>query len=112
MNVKLLEKVRDYIAEHPDKYDQAQWCGTKCCIAGHAVALSGKYEIDYDTATVDGELIETVARRLLRLTIDQANNLFLYWPEEFDAGWVSDPAKSIPAAVGYINRFIATGGAE
>jgi hypothetical protein len=39
MNVEMMLKVADYIEQHPEQYNQSEWCGTECCIAGHALAL-------------------------------------------------------------------------
>ena len=39
---ELLETVKQRILEHPGDYDQATFCGTACCIAGHIdVVLNG-----------------------------------------------------------------------
>ncbi len=115
MNVKLLTKVRDYIKDHPEEYDQGNWCGTERCIAGHAVILSGKFDpkdIDIKYGRAKGQPIREVAQRLLDLDQRQAGRLFLSWPEEFNAGW-GDPGKETSAAaVRYINHFIKTKGAE
>lgn len=41
VNVPLLRKVMEHITEHPEEHDQQQWCGTACCIAGHAALMTG-----------------------------------------------------------------------
>jgi hypothetical protein len=32
---RLLREVRDHITAHPETFDWATWCGTRCCFAGH-----------------------------------------------------------------------------
>lgn len=45
----MLRKVGDYIAEHPEEYDQSFWaqksaCGTTHCVAGTTVFLSPEFQ--------------------------------------------------------------------
>ena len=50
MNIELLKKVRDAIADedNPVGFDMDRWgklndpCGTTCCVAGHAVMIGGR----------------------------------------------------------------------
>lgn len=47
VNVPLLRKVMDHITAHPEEYDQREYavrtdCGTTHCVAGWALALSGR----------------------------------------------------------------------
>lgn len=49
INTELFMKVAEQIEKEPDSYDQYVWvdptdemCGTKACIAGHALLLSGE----------------------------------------------------------------------
>jgi len=35
-----------YAVDHPEKYDQGRWCGTACCVLGHARALVGSDQLD------------------------------------------------------------------
>lgn len=95
VNVDLLRKVLTYITEHPEEWEQANWavrtdCGTACCVAGHAVAMSGyKFRWSSSWSTVpsvafsvfdaDGRVgyIADVAAELLGLDwrdIDQYEN--------------------------------------
>jgi len=37
----LLRTVAAAIKHHPDKYNQGNWCGTACCVAGHIALASG-----------------------------------------------------------------------
>lgn len=38
---KRLRKIIAYIKAHPKKYNQGYYCGTACCLAGHALLLFG-----------------------------------------------------------------------
>lgn len=42
---KILKNVADIIESEPKKYDQDNWCGTSCCIAGHIVFSQGAKRI-------------------------------------------------------------------
>lgn len=44
MNIKLFREVVDYIKDHPEEWDQAHWCGSSCCIAGHTIRMFGTEE--------------------------------------------------------------------
>ena len=49
-NITLLRAVLKQIDEHPETWDQEHYirktdCGTACCIAGHAIVLSGHDQI-------------------------------------------------------------------
>jgi hypothetical protein len=97
-NTELLNRTLNYIEAHPKEWDQDAWarrdqCGTAYCFAGTTVMLSGlpldwhdSYQQDYDEtasliaenapAPYAGENISTVARDLLELGPEQADNLF------------------------------------
>jgi len=34
-----------YAAQHPEAYDQAMWCGTACCVLGHARRMAGSEQV-------------------------------------------------------------------
>ena len=36
----------DYIAEHPEEHQQQSWCGTACCVLGHARRMAGLPEVN------------------------------------------------------------------
>lgn len=80
-NVELLERTMQFINEHPEKHDQTNYCGTKQCFAGWAVALEGWRVVDYAPAIVerDGmyESVPALAQYLLGLTNEEAFTLFL-----------------------------------
>lgn len=44
VNAEMLRRIADEIEAHPENYDQAHYrgCGTKCCIAGHAIRMLGR----------------------------------------------------------------------
>jgi hypothetical protein len=85
INVKLLRKVQKHILAEPKRVNMGtfiyrkkdepdmceKWpaCGTVACIAGWAVTLSQKKEMNYNA-------IPERARRLLGLDWEQANYLF------------------------------------
>jgi len=118
MNVKLLKKVRDYIAKHPEKYDQSTWCGTACCIAGHAVALgraATRKEVDH--RLIGSVSLSIDAQQLLQLEPSQAHRLFhSSWENvaygRFRVDFDMPPGKRARIAVRRINHFIRTKGAE
>jgi hypothetical protein len=48
-NNELIDKVLDYLEQHPKEWNQTSWmtpCGTQACFAGHAMLLSG-YGVSY-----------------------------------------------------------------
>jgi hypothetical protein len=86
INVALLQKVLDYITEHPEEHDQSiiakrTLCGTAACVAGHTVAMTGhilNWSITGQAYTCDSgrENILDVAATELGLTYDQSSELF------------------------------------
>ena len=114
MNVKLLRKVRDHIKKEPKRF-QYGWvwkgkakCGTAACIGGWAFILGQ----NLDPKEVRDQYMShaltdlpQIAQRLLRITDQQANRLFVHWPEQFN----DDDPKD---AVKRIDWFIKTKGSE
>ena len=41
INEEILLAAAKFAVDNPEKYDQKEWCGTACCILGHARALAG-----------------------------------------------------------------------
>lgn len=108
MNIELLKKVRDAIAdeENPIGFDMGHFfcitkrctseksidgmieelerskgCGTTACIAGHAVAVALKTKMKLPA--LGYESISLAARNLLELTPQQAEYLFVgYWSQD------------------------------
>jgi hypothetical protein len=81
VNVPLLQQVLDHITDQPARWDQGVWCGTACCLAGHAAQLSGWEPVP----GVDDPLVRkgkrvapvpTVARNLLGLSGREGDLLF------------------------------------
>lgn len=106
-NSELLRAVADKIDREPSSYDQSFWgnpCGTKHCIAGHAVhiaGLSSSPDASWPWSMVINEKGEEeptryAAARLLGLTSGEAAMLF-------DEHWV--PHGTVPEAL----RAIADG---
>lgn len=121
MNVKLLKQVRDYIAKHPERYNQSKWCGTECCVAGTAAFLSGKVTSRKVRAadpmsTWANTEIRDIARRALRITQREADRLFsagwAHLPERYRVRREMEPTERAGRAYDRINRFIETKGAE
>lgn len=83
---RLLRRVRYAILKEPQKYNQKNWCGTSCCIAGH-IAILGLKDGDIDKINANdkcvyknGEFVGTIsqyAQNKLGLTDRLANSLFL-----------------------------------
>lgn len=110
MNVKLLKQVRDFIGTHPEQFNQENWCGSACCVAGHAVKLAGGIPHTHNA--------DTVAQELLKLSDDQAARLFNATWYRIAGGKFTvnhdtmSPEECSKRAVKRINHFIKTGGAE
>ena len=68
MNAKNFRTVLEHIKAHPETYDQNRWCGTVCCLAGHAQRLAGKPS-DRETVKKDAQVWLGLSRQL-------ANRLF------------------------------------
>jgi hypothetical protein len=95
-NLPLLRKTLEFVIAHPEQYDQSTWCrlygaeanqavadhlvpkcGTKGCIAYHAVALSeGVVFNDLDLRPASGYGWPEAARRQLGLTHAESEQLF------------------------------------
>lgn len=117
MNKPLLRKIASYVEEHPRQYNQGSWCGTSCCIAGHALVLSGvitrkvivsggglgTIRVGYDLWNVGQE-----AQEILGIDKFAAADLFA-------GSWMVDledlPTKKAKAtaAAKLIRKFIRTG---
>lgn len=104
INVPLLRKSLEHIDAHPEEHDQRHWaqrtpCGTKLCLAGTAVVLSG-YDIRWgedaivSAQTTTGAYIEDLAQEQLGLNDSAANWLFHKCEDADDlwdaAAWITD----------------------
>lgn len=58
----------------PEQFDMAEWCGTACCIAGHAIALSGK---QWDHSVDDQLPPSRIAANWLDIDYGTAQQLFI-----------------------------------
>lgn len=132
MNVRLLRRIQKRILAEPLQFQMGHWftargdwsdfidghapemipnCGTAACIAGWAVTL----DLHKKPSEVEVNSIEPRARRLLKLTLEQALRLFIInqWPQEFSGDWaILTPRQKARRAVQRIDYFIMTKGAE
>jgi len=97
MNKELGRKVLHQVEAHPELFDMDSWvneCGTTCCIGGHALLKSGKYELcekecdgggtyrwfrDKETQQLVGS-VSDIARELLDLSDKE------FYADDEDAG--------------------------
>ncbi len=115
MNKPRLRAVAARIVKRPDKYLQIAFCGTKCCIGGHAVLAFGSKDDKRNFAFGRADLMFHAGRKALGLTTKQADRLFVRaWPDAFEPAWDSSvPAKQrARLAAARIRHFIATEGRE
>ncbi len=119
VNVELLRKVLEFITEHPDEWEQAEWlsrstCGTAGCVAGWAVVMDGQ-EIEWEPDVLDNGLtgyrasgtkqglrIDDAAREALGLTPFEASEMFMAYNDlpylwhlarEFTGGEIEPPEE-------------------
>lgn len=128
INKELLAKVRDKILAEPDSYNQEVFaqslapCQTACCIAGHALIISGRrtveevlhcYEEDYPEyinagleAAIELGLEGPMAMDVLFTAYPDLN-----WPSPFRGMWRNAETSSERAevAAAFINHIIETG---
>lgn len=86
MNTSLLRRAVDHIKAHPEDWDQERFlpwptsCGTRYCIAGHIVVLSGEFSGEFPAWLVNGwsreDSVCQVARNLLGISNREAVRLF------------------------------------
>lgn len=86
VNVPLLRKAVEWVEEqallpmHLREWDQAHWCGTRCCVAGWVALHEGWSRTKLESVvTKDGRsrTVDEVASKALGLTEPQAIGLFL-----------------------------------
>lgn len=107
---ELFRKIHEQISLHPETHDQTCWwytnpaCGTVACIAGWAVQFNAEKGESLDDAAErladelrvpeSGEDNWTgVSRRLLGLTFEEAEDLFLHTPTDRAAQYVARRAQ-------------------
>lgn len=101
MNKERLELLADHLEKLPrEKFDMQEWCGTACCIAGHAVALA-------HIAVVHPESSQTAYAAQEWLGLDDKVGLELFVPTEAP---LSEITKNQAASV--IRHLIKTGKVE
>ena len=77
-NTELLQQTMQYIINHPDQHDQADWavqhdCGTTACFAGWAAILSG-WTVKQVQLTDDP--VKDIGGEILGLTVSESHQLF------------------------------------
>jgi len=124
MNKELLQKVRDRIADETVHYDQAhywktpegaspftlvnatkngEFCGTPCCIAGHAV-----YEVGVEKVKqLRIDSIDLAAQKLLELSDTDASLMFFSKP--IRVGRFGDRSPTRPETLAMLDHAIKTG---
>jgi hypothetical protein len=94
LNIELIDRIIAHLTEHPEEHNQKIWgrrdeCGTRACVAGWAIILSGHDLWKVKTSNLVNRRYEVlsfhglnnspsiVAGKLLGLSRDQQNCLFL-----------------------------------
>lgn len=105
MNEDLLRKVQAKIRAEPESLDMGEFCGTVCCIAGHACLISGHRGPR-----------KLAAIRILEIDDEMAARLFFTpgWPKSFRDRYYFARTKTAEAQItcDRIDHFIATEGRE
>ena len=125
MNKELLQKVRDRLADESVYYDQGdywcapnlgridleqvtkgkEFCGTPCCIAGHAIAEAG-IDKAYEVRNKD---FPNAAEVILDLTPDEANVMFDATPIRDDDDYYECRESTREEALAMLDHAIETG---
>jgi hypothetical protein len=119
VNKRRLRKLAQVIRLNHEHFDMGQWCGTRGCIAGFAVAefhahlwedyADAFMKLDADNNMVpDNGHIETAARELLGLTEEQSEILFLsLWPRKYDNMYANatNSRERAEAAAAYLEHL-------
>jgi hypothetical protein len=128
MNTELLKEVAETILNNPAKYNQENYCGTSCCIAGHAMLIA-KPDLEIDGIKVQNitehnfndmawqkqQEFLNEAQKLLDINDSQWENLCNTfgdnWPFPFREKLQAAKTKKCRAKVAYerIMHFIETG---
>jgi hypothetical protein len=85
LNTQLIQEIANFLRTHPEAYDQSQWCGTACCIAGRAALMQG-YVWDADTFSLlnkEGRRADTSGVASQALGVPYNTYLFSAWPEMY-----------------------------
>ena len=131
MKLELLQQVRQHILHHPERFSAAQWAWARnvrsvlqqqavpeafrCCIAGHVLLLSGRFDetslLRHSVRCDDGYL-GRCARDILGLSEVQRRTLFYptQWAEPFRRDYylagTGRPEAEVAAA--YLAHFLHT----
>lgn len=89
-----LRVVRDHLLANPNDFDWGEWCGTRCCIAGHL--LKFQYESEDEYAGYD-----SAAAELLGLSPAEARPLF-YGFENLPNSAVTDVVAGAKAIAAFL----------
>jgi hypothetical protein len=92
MNIDRYNAVLAHIEQHPEEWNQSEWRGTACCIAGHAARMFG----------ADPGLA-TLTAAALALEIDRT---VTHFPWLFDADRTMDEFRALRRALA-TSRLIA-----
>lgn len=128
MNVDLLERVRQHIAHHPDRFCAAQWAfarnaeqvlrdgaspeGFRCCIAGHVLLHHGTLSeraLLREGGFHTGGGVWTRAARAASISAEQGRELFFpsQWDRPFKQKYYLCSAEEEPdLAVSYLDYFL------
>lgn len=133
MNVELLEQICETIMQENTLFSMDLWfrkrdgsivhpscpddyCGTVCCIAGHAIKYgcpNGIADMVITEGAVYSNLYSNLACSLLQLSREEGERLFYisFWPSNYlNAYYETDlPRLRAKAAVNRIQHFIETG---
>lgn len=122
LNIELLKKVRDRIAQEPDRFDMCNWvttdtedsdgCGTAACIAGWAFVIHRKLEEspeewfsrfdEYEVQCILGLKSDSIGSGLFHTK---------YWPEPYRSEYrdAADHAAESAVAVRLLDAVIEAG---
>lgn len=132
MNIELLQKVRDRIAEIPDSYYQQKWiansptapCGTMACLAGEIIICAApsvkkgvaelrKLRRDKSVSEyaefIYGATVPRRAAELLGISEDDAYKMFANgddWPRGFELDQDLPQREQAEVAVRYLDECI------
>lgn len=127
MNYKLMEEVAEYIEEHPERYNQGEWCGTACCVAGTTICLQKgitgeelREKLENRRGTVDGLAgiyvgysVPQAAAEYLGISDRISCKLFALlpgcnWPKKFAKRWLRAdlPEKRARVAASYMRYLV------
>lgn len=84
-----------YAVAHPEEYDQSNWCGTACCVLGHARRLAGSDVIDSGPLPDEINISTPRARMLANMLLWTHSDTAVLMPHVHDDGTLVVPAGGI-----------------